>query len=131
MLPWSVMPMAGWPSATAAATTSSIRAAPSSIENSVWTWRWVKLFPTSGTLRAVHRPVEACGVNYSPVILAPPRPRVEAGESSLARRAAVPTDAPAGLLAGVRGPPSVGSGGYPQVRRVMLGDNQGVRRGSL
>ena len=35
MLPWSVMPIAGWPSATAAATTSPIRAAPSSIENSV------------------------------------------------------------------------------------------------
>ena len=40
MLPWSVMPTAGWPSAAAVATTSSIRAAPSSIENSVWTWRW-------------------------------------------------------------------------------------------
>ena len=40
MLPWSVMPTAGWPSAAAAATTSSIRAAPSSIEYSVWRWRW-------------------------------------------------------------------------------------------
>ena len=46
MLPWSVMPMAGWPSAAAAATTSSIRAAPSSMEYSVWTWRWAKLSPT-------------------------------------------------------------------------------------
>ena len=36
MLPWSVIPMAGWPSAAAAAMTSLIRAAPSSIENSVW-----------------------------------------------------------------------------------------------
>jgi hypothetical protein len=35
MLPWSVMPMAGCPSAAAAATTSATRAAPSSIENSV------------------------------------------------------------------------------------------------
>ena len=35
MLPWSVMPIAGWPSATAAPTMSPIRAAPSSIENSV------------------------------------------------------------------------------------------------
>ena len=35
MLPWSVIPIAGWPSVTAAATTSPIRAAPSSIEYSV------------------------------------------------------------------------------------------------
>ena len=52
MLPWSVMPMAGCPSAAAAATTSSTRAAPSSIEYSVWTWRWVKLSPTGGLLGA-------------------------------------------------------------------------------
>src|SRR5665213_518022 len=41
MLPWSVIPRAGWPSATAASTRSLTRAAPSSIENSVWVWRWV------------------------------------------------------------------------------------------
>ena len=41
MLPWSVIPSAGWPSATAASTRSSTRAAPSSIENSVWVCRWV------------------------------------------------------------------------------------------
>ena len=41
MLPWSVIPSAGWPSPTALATSSSRRAAPSSIENSVCTWRWV------------------------------------------------------------------------------------------
>src|SRR3954447_5356959 len=41
MLPWSVIPSAGCPSPTALATSSSRRAAPSSIENSVWTWRWV------------------------------------------------------------------------------------------
>jgi hypothetical protein len=46
MLPWSVMPMAGWPSAAAAATTSSTRAAPSSIEYSVCTCRWVNESPT-------------------------------------------------------------------------------------
>ena len=46
MLPWSVMPMAGCPSAAAAATTSATRAAPSSIEYSVCTWRWVKLSAT-------------------------------------------------------------------------------------
>src|SRR4051794_40171603 len=39
MFPWSVMPMAGCPSAAAAAMTSLTRAAPSSIENSVWRWR--------------------------------------------------------------------------------------------
>src|SRR5664280_1017353 len=41
MFPWSVMPRAGWPSATAACTSSSTRAAPSSIENSVWVCRCV------------------------------------------------------------------------------------------
>ena len=41
MFPWSVMPSAGWPSSTAAWTRSSTRAAPSSIENSVWVWRCV------------------------------------------------------------------------------------------
>ena len=43
MFPWSVIPRAGWPSAAAAATTSAMRAAPSSIEYSVCTWRCVKL----------------------------------------------------------------------------------------
>jgi len=42
MLPWSVMARAGWPSAFAAATASPTRAAPSSIENSVWLCRWTK-----------------------------------------------------------------------------------------
>ena len=50
MLPWSVMPSAGWPSATALATSSSRRAAPSSIENSVWTWRWVNESPNCAYL---------------------------------------------------------------------------------
>ena len=39
MLPWSVIPTAGWPSAAAAATSESTRLAPSSIEYSVCTWR--------------------------------------------------------------------------------------------
>ena len=39
MFPWSVMPTAGWPSAAAVATTSWMRAAPSSIEYSVCRWR--------------------------------------------------------------------------------------------
>src|SRR5215213_5304993 len=39
MFPWSVMPTAGCPSAAAVATTSPMRAAPSSIENSVCRWR--------------------------------------------------------------------------------------------
>ena len=43
MLPWSVMPIAGWPSAHRRGhDVRPTRAAPSSIENSVWTWRWVK-----------------------------------------------------------------------------------------
>ena len=41
MFPWSVMPSAGCPSATAAATSSPTRAAPSSMENSVWVCRCV------------------------------------------------------------------------------------------
>ncbi len=41
MLPWSVMPSAGCPSATAALTRSFTRAAPSSMENSVWVCRCV------------------------------------------------------------------------------------------
>src|SRR5580704_9860342 len=41
MFPWSVMPSAGWPSATAAATRSPTRAAPSNMENSVWVCRCV------------------------------------------------------------------------------------------
>ena len=47
MLPWSVMPSAGCPSATAAATTSPILDAPSSMENSLCWCRWVKLAPTT------------------------------------------------------------------------------------
>src|SRR6516165_543976 len=41
MFPWSVMPRAGCPSAAAAATSSPTRAAPSSMENSVWVCRCV------------------------------------------------------------------------------------------
>ncbi len=48
MLPWSVIPIAGWPSAAARAMTSGIRAAPSSIENSVCWCRWVNDAPTDG-----------------------------------------------------------------------------------
>src|SRR6478609_4614034 len=40
MLPWSVMAIAGWPSAAAAATASPTRDAPSSIEYSVCWCRW-------------------------------------------------------------------------------------------
>ena len=50
MLPWSVMPTAGWPSAAALATTSPTRAAPSSIENSVCTCRWVNEFAIGAVL---------------------------------------------------------------------------------
>ena len=53
MLPWSVMPIAGWPSAAAAATSSSTRAAPSSIEYSVCRWRWVNESATTSCLLAV------------------------------------------------------------------------------
>ena len=64
MFPWSVMPRAGWPSATAAATKSPTRAAPSSMENSVWVCRCVNdrsdtgpPFATScGTYSSVIRP---------------------------------------------------------------------------
>ena len=59
MLPWSVIPMAGWPSAAAAPTTSAIRAAPSSIEYSVCTWRCVKLSATRAHLLACRATVSA------------------------------------------------------------------------
>src|SRR5580693_2083122 len=51
------MPSAGCPSTTAAATSSSILAAPSSIENSVWVCRWTKLDGTSPLpeTRGLHR----------------------------------------------------------------------------
>src|SRR4051794_40460229 len=48
------MPMAGWPSAAALATTSPTRAAPSSIENSVCTCRWVKESANAHASAAVH-----------------------------------------------------------------------------
>ena len=56
MFPWSVIPIAGWPSAAAAATTSPIRDAPSSIEYSVWTWRWVNDFATD--LQGFEEPIQ-------------------------------------------------------------------------
>ncbi len=59
MLPWSVMPIAGWPSAAALATSSSSRAAPSSIENSVWTWRWVNESAHGGASFSVE--LQRCG----------------------------------------------------------------------
>ena len=39
MLPWSVTATAGIPCSTAASTSGLTRAAPSSIEYSLWTWR--------------------------------------------------------------------------------------------
>src|SRR5215471_7746807 len=48
MLPWSVIPIAGCPSAAARAITSGTRAAPSSMENSVCWCRWVNEAPTGG-----------------------------------------------------------------------------------
>src|SRR5690349_9729589 len=52
MFPWSVIPTAGCPSATALATTSGIRAAPSSIEYSVCRCRWTNDRDDTLTLRA-------------------------------------------------------------------------------
>src|SRR6059058_4335738 len=45
MFPWSVIPTAGCPSAAAVAMTSGIRAAPSSMENSVCRCRCTNEFP--------------------------------------------------------------------------------------
>src|SRR3954471_19273907 len=68
MLPWSVIPIAGCPSATALATISSRRAAPSSIENSVWTWRWVNESDMAGGTTLPHDPGESqwCGLRTYP-----------------------------------------------------------------
>src|SRR5215213_551526 len=78
MLPWSVMPRAGCPSATAAATASPTRLAPSSIENSVWVCRWVNDRPTrrlsSASVRLLHRRWMALWRSYTlgiPTIGAP------------------------------------------------------------
>src|SRR3954453_14605160 len=40
--PWSVRPMAGWPSSAARAARASILQAPSSSEYSEWTCRWAQ-----------------------------------------------------------------------------------------
>ena len=80
MLPWSVMPTAGWPSAAAAATTSPTRAAPSSIENSVCRCRWVnesgtgEYSSTTATTGPYHHrrlvPARAApATNYTDVVL--------------------------------------------------------------
>ena len=72
MLPWSVIPSAGCPSAAAAATSSSTREAPSSIEYSVWTWRCVNESPTTAAPfrgRTVSwRPVQAREASYNGVL---------------------------------------------------------------
>ena len=70
MFPWSVMPTAGWPSAAAVATTSVIRAAPSSIEYSVCRWRCTNDLaqrrpPPRST--AVSRPVPQARCRQAPV----------------------------------------------------------------
>src|SRR5271170_2714051 len=63
------MAIARWPSALAASTISSTRAAPSSIEYSVWLWRWTKPSAISGRslsrrdedgARAARRLARAC-----------------------------------------------------------------------
>ena len=77
MLPWSVIAIAGWPSATAAATTSSTRAAPSSIEYSVWLCRWANESPFFPVLSLASTTlahslstgfVHSLWTNYKPVI---------------------------------------------------------------
>src|SRR4051794_41002200 len=75
MLPWSVIPTAGWPSAAAAATTSPIRDAPSSIEYSVCRCRCTNESPTltpptsPGPVDApVDAPVDEPVENHTPVI---------------------------------------------------------------
>lgn len=59
------MPIAGCPSCTALATNSSSRDAPSSIENSVWTWRCVK--------ESAMKMLSLLSSSYSVVILEPTR----------------------------------------------------------
>src|SRR3954453_18481769 len=62
MLPWSVIPTAGWPSAAAVATTSAMRAAPSSIENSVWRCRWTNELDTMPFIHTLS--TGACGESH-------------------------------------------------------------------
>src|ERR1700722_15252036 len=106
MLPWSVIPMAGCPSAAALAITCPTLAAPSSIENSVCKCRWVNDAATAvfaprsaraeastalpgGQDRLVHRPlgsilwtsyrVVICSPDVSPKV-GPPAPLRRIGD---------------------------------------------------
>src|SRR5271163_152047 len=66
MFPWSVMPRAGWPSATAAATKSPTRAAPSSMENSVWVCRCVNDRSDTGPPFATSCETYTCVIHPGP-----------------------------------------------------------------
>src|SRR5438309_1887455 len=52
------MAIAGMPNSAAFVTSWSIRAAPSSSENSVWVWRWTKLGPMRSLIFRGGKPVE-------------------------------------------------------------------------
>lgn len=54
MLPWSVIATAGMRCSTAASMSGLTRAAPSSMEYSLWTWRWTKE-SVEGTFRSGSR----------------------------------------------------------------------------
>src|ERR1700677_148031 len=66
MFPWSVMPRAGWPSATAAATKSPTRAAPSNMENSVWVCRCVNDRSDTGPPFATSSQTYTCVIRPGP-----------------------------------------------------------------
>ena len=68
MLPWSVMPSAGWRSAAAAAMSSSSRDAPSSIEYSVWVWRWTKESATAPPVDRLDEVWSTLGTKHTCVI---------------------------------------------------------------
>src|SRR5690349_9178755 len=53
-LPWSVIAMASMPSSAVRANMSSSRAAPSSMEYSVCTWRWANPDPEPAAMGGVH-----------------------------------------------------------------------------
>ena len=101
MLPWSVMPTAGWPSAAAVATTSSIRAAPSSIEYSVCRCRWtndLRQRPLPDVrLRLVHRRLSTgLWMNHTGVVRRTcARRHARASGSPAARRPGAPASPPA------------------------------------
>src|SRR3712207_3202227 len=77
-LPWSVIAIESMPSSAVRENRSSSRAAPSSMEYSVWTCRWTKspepLLPAAPVLLVVLAPLALLGTGLSAPLLDARRP---------------------------------------------------------